>query len=84
MTEASEFAEIYALDVVEIPTNTDVNRQDEDDEVYRTENEKWSAIIDLIEDCRKRGQPALVGTVSIEKSEILSNLLKKAHRTSGS
>ena len=77
MTEASEFAEIYALDVVEIPTNTDVNRQDEDDEVYRTENEKWSAIIDLIEDCRKRGQPALVGTVSIEKSEILSNLLKK-------
>ena len=77
MTEASEFAEIYELDVVEIPTNTDVNRQDEDDEVYRTENEKWSAIIDLIEDCRKRGQPALVGTVSIEKSEILSNLLKK-------
>ena len=77
MTEASEFAEIYALDVVEIPTNTDVNRQDEDDEVYRTENEKWSAIIDLIEDCRKRGQPALVGTVSIEKSEILSKLLKK-------
>jgi len=77
MTEASEFAEIYALDVVEIPTNTDINRQDEDDEVYRTENEKWSAIIDLIEDCRKRGQPALVGTVSIEKSEILSNLLKK-------
>ena len=77
MTEASEFAEIYALDVVEIPTNTDINRQDEDDEVYRTENEKWSAIMDLIEDCRKRGQPALVGTVSIEKSEILSNLLKK-------
>ena len=77
MTEASEFAEIYALDVVEIPTNTDVNRQDEDDEVYRTENEKWSAIIDLIEDCRRRGQPALVGTVSIEKSEILSKLLKK-------
>ena len=77
MTEASEFAEIYALDVVEIPTNTDINRQDEDDEVYRTENEKWSSIIDLIEDCRKRGQPALVGTVSIEKSEILSNLLKK-------
>ena len=77
MTEASEFAEIYALDVVEIPTNTDINRKDEDDEVYRTESEKWSAIIDLIEDCRKRGQPALVGTVSIEKSEILSNLLKK-------
>ena len=77
MTEASEFAEIYSLDVVEIPTNTRVNRQDEDDEVYRTEDEKWSAIIDLIEDCKSRGQPLLVGTVSIEKSELLSNLLKK-------
>ncbi len=77
MTEASEFAEIYSLDVVEIPTNTRVNRQDEDDEVYRTEDEKWSAIIDLIEDCKTRGQPSLVGTVSIEKSELLSNLLKK-------
>ena len=77
MTEASEFAEIYSLDVVEIPTNTRVNRQDEDDEVYRTEDEKWSAIIDLIEDCKSRGQPSLVGTVSIEKSELLSNLLKK-------
>ncbi|MBH67880.1 MAG: preprotein translocase subunit SecA [Rhodospirillaceae bacterium] len=77
MTEASEFAEIYALDVVEIPTNTVVNRTDEDDEVYRTEREKWTAIIDLIVDCRKRGQPALVGTVSIEKSELLSDLLKK-------
>ena len=66
MTEASEFAEIYSLDVVEIPTNTRVNRQDEDDEVYRTEDEKWSAIIDLIEDCKSRGQPSLVGTVSIK------------------
>ena len=59
-------------------------RLDEDDEVYRTEDEKWSAIIDLIEDCKSRGQPSLVGTVSIEKSELLSNLLKKkAHRTPG-
>ena len=77
MTEASEFAEIYSLDVVEMPTNTPVNRVDEDDEIYRTEKEKWSAIIDLIIDCQARGQPALVGTVSIEKSEILSDLLKK-------
>ena len=77
MTEASEFAEIYSLDVVEMPTNTSVNRVDEDDEIYRTEKEKWSAIIDLIIDCQSRGQPALVGTVSIEKSEILSDLLKK-------
>ena len=77
MTEASEFAEIYSLDVVEMPTNTPVNRVDEDDEIYRTEKEKWSAIIDLIIDCQARGQPALVGTVSIEKSEILSDLLRK-------
>jgi len=77
MTEASEFAEIYSLDVVEMPTNTPVNRVDEDDEIYRTEKEKWSAIIDLIIDCQARGQPALVGTVSIEKSETLSNLLRK-------
>ena len=77
MTEASEFAEIYSLDVVEMPTNTPVNRVDEDDEIYRTEKEKWFAIIDLIIDCQTRGQPALVGTVSIEKSEILSDLLRK-------
>ncbi len=77
MTEAAEFAEIYALDVVEIPTNVAVNREDGDDEVYRTEGEKWDAIIELIEDCRERGQPALVGTVSIEKSETLAGLLGK-------
>ena len=77
MTEASEFAEIYSLDVVEMPTNTSITRVDEDDEIYRTEGEKWSAIIDLIIDCQVRGQPALVGTVSIEKSELLSDLLKK-------
>ena len=77
MTEAGEFAEIYKLDVVEIPTNVAVNRTDHDDEVYRTQQEKWDAIIDLIEDCRTRGQPTLVGTVSIEKSELLSGLLRK-------
>jgi preprotein translocase subunit SecA len=76
-TEAAEFADIYKLDVVEIPTNVPMIRKDEDDEVYRTATEKNNAIIELIEDCRKRGQPALVGTVSIEKSEHLAGLLKK-------
>ena len=77
MTEAAEFAEIYRLDVVEIPTNVPVIRKDEDDEVYRTAREKYEAIVELIEEARERGQPVLVGTVSIEKSEMLSELLKK-------
>ncbi len=77
VTEADEFMDIYKLDVVEIPTNLPVARIDEDDEVYRTEAEKNAAIIEQIEDCRKRGQPVLVGTTSIEKSEHLSNLLKQ-------
>ncbi|HIJ62648.1 MAG TPA: preprotein translocase subunit SecA [Rhodospirillaceae bacterium] len=77
MTEASEFGEIYNLEVVDIPTNVDVCRRDEDDEVYRTAREKFDAIVTLIEDCAKRRQPVLVGTVSIEKSEMLSGLLKK-------
>ena len=77
MTEAGEFAEIYNLDVIEIPTNLDCIRDDQDDEVYRTASEKYDAIIETIEDCQKRGQPALVGTVSIEKSEHLADLLKK-------
>jgi preprotein translocase subunit SecA len=77
MTEAGEFAEIYKLDVVEMPTNRDVQRKDEDDEVYRTAAEKNAAIITLIEECSTRQQPVLVGTVSIEKSEHLSQLLKK-------
>ncbi|MBM3566851.1 MAG: preprotein translocase subunit SecA, partial [Alphaproteobacteria bacterium] len=76
MTEAGEFSEIYRLDVIEIPTNVACVRGDHDDEVYRTAAEKNNAIITLIEDCRKRGQPALVGTVSIEKSEQLAALLK--------
>ena len=76
VTEADEFMDIYKLDVVEIPTNLPVARVDEDDEVYRTEDEKNAAIIEQIEDCRKRGQPVLVGTTSIEKSEHLSELLK--------
>ncbi|CCQ74648.1 preprotein translocase subunit SecA [Magnetospira sp. QH-2] len=77
MTEAGEFAEIYKLEVVEIPTNMDVSRIDEDDEVYRTSDEKHQAIADLIADCHERGQPILVGTVSIEKSEELAGILKK-------
>ncbi|GAB6054508.1 preprotein translocase subunit SecA [Magnetospira thiophila] len=77
MTEAGEFAEIYKLDVVEMPTNVPVTRIDEDDEVYRTAVEKNEAIADLIAECHKRGQPTLVGTVSIEKSETLAALLKK-------
>jgi preprotein translocase subunit SecA len=77
MTEAGEFSEIYKLDVVEMPTNRPVSRGDEDDEVYRTANEKNDAIITLIEEARKRQQPVLVGTVSIEKSEHLAELLKK-------
>ena len=77
MTEANEFAEIYGLEVVEMPTNVAVQRKDFDDEVYRTGREKFDAIAILVEECRERRQPILVGTVSIEKSEVLSDLLKK-------
>ena len=78
MTEAGEFQEIYNLEVREIPTHRDIARLDEDDEVYRTSGEKWDAIIELIRDCQSRKQPVLVGTVSIEKSEMLSSLLTNA------
>jgi preprotein translocase subunit SecA len=77
MTEAGEFHEIYNLEVSEIPTNVPCIREDFHDEVYRTATEKFEAIADLIADCRTRGQPVLVGTVSIEKSEHLAALLKK-------
>jgi len=77
LTEAGEFAEIYGLGVVDIPTNVPVSRIDHDDEVYRTQAEKLEAIVTLIEDCRKSGQPALVGTTSIEKSEQLATLLRE-------
>src|SRR3712207_8046044 len=76
-TEADEFAEIYKLEVAEIPTNVPVRREDGDDEVYRTALEKYDAVIALIEEARGRGQPLLVGTTSIEKSELISGLLKK-------
>ena len=74
-TEASEFGDIYKMDVLEIPTNRVIQRIDDDDEVYRTEEEKNAAILKQIADCHLRGQPILVGTVSIEKSEALSELL---------
>ena len=77
VTEAGEFAEIYKLEVVEIPTNMPMIRDDGDDEVYRTGAEKYVAVIEQIEEAHSRGQPLLVGTVSIEKSEQLSDLLKK-------
>ncbi len=78
-TEASEFMDIYKLDVIDIPTNVVVKRKDEDDEVYRTAREKYAAIIEIIKDARQRGQPVLVGTTSIEKSELLSASLKQAN-----
>ncbi len=76
-TEADEFMDIYNLDVVEVPTNELVVRADDDDEVYRTAREKHDAIIACIEDAQGRGQPVLVGTTSIEKSEFLSEILKQ-------
>ncbi|GHD98430.1 preprotein translocase subunit SecA [Defluviimonas sp. 20V17] len=78
LTEADEFDEIYKLGVVEVPTNRPIARQDEHDQVYRTEREKYDGIIDAIKEAHAKGQPILVGTTSIEKSEALSDLLKSA------
>ena len=78
LTEADEFLDIYNLEVLEVPTNMPLVRLDDDDEVYRTAAEKYRAIIALIEDCKKRGQPMLVGTTSIEKSERLAEMLRQA------
>src|SRR6476469_1167541 len=78
LTEAEEFMDIYNLEVLEVPTNMPLVRLDDDDEVYRTAAEKYRAIITLIEDCKQRGQPVLVGTTSIEKSEQLAEMLRKA------
>ena len=77
LTEEAEFATIYQLDVVEIPTNRPVIRQDHTDVVYKTEAGKYRAIVQQVKECHAKGQPVLVGTVSIEKSEILSKLLKR-------
>ena len=77
MTESQEFQEIYSLDVVEIPTNKPMIRKDNNDEVYKTEAAKYRALINQVIACHEKGQPVLVGTISIEKSELLSKLLKK-------
>lgn len=76
-TESEEFQEIYKLDVVEIPTNKPVLRKDLPDSVYKTENGKFYAVIDAIVEAHEKGQPVLVGTISIEKSELLSKMLKR-------
>ncbi len=77
MTEENEFREIYGMDVIEIPTNKPVVRKDLSDVVYKNENAKYNAVIEQIQECHKKGQPVLVGTVSIEKSELLSEKLKR-------
>jgi preprotein translocase subunit SecA len=77
LTEADEFLDIYGLEVVEVPTNRAMIRDDQDDEVYRTNIEKYRSIISLLDDCKTRGQPVLVGTTSIEKSESLAEMLRK-------
>ncbi|TMJ23049.1 MAG: preprotein translocase subunit SecA, partial [Alphaproteobacteria bacterium] len=77
LTEADEFLDIYNLEVLEVPTNMPMIRLDDDDEVYRTAAEKYRAILSLIDDCKQRGQPVLVGTTSIEKSEQLAEMLRK-------
>ncbi|MBQ9110794.1 MAG: preprotein translocase subunit SecA [Oscillospiraceae bacterium] len=77
MTEEDEFKEIYKLDVIAIPTNKPVIRKDHPDQVYRTEKGKFLQIIEQVVECHEKGQPVLVGTISIEKSEILSKLLKR-------
>lgn len=78
LTEADEFMDIYGLEVLEVPTNKPLIRDDQDDEVYRTNVEKYHSIIGLLDDCKQRGQPVLVGTTSIEKSESLAEMLRKA------
>ena len=77
LTEEEEFASIYQLDVVEIPTNRPIARQDHNDVVYKTEAAKFRAIVQQVKACHEKGQPVLVGTISIEKSEVLSKLLKR-------
>ncbi len=76
-TEATEFAEIYGLDVVSIPTNVPVIREDKNDLIYKSEREKFDAVVKKVEELHKKGQPVLIGTASIEKSEVVHELLKK-------
>ena len=77
-TEATEFSQIYNLDVISIPTNVPVKRIDQNDLIYKTQNEKFKAVIDEIKKAHEKGQPVLVGTASIERSEVLHEMLKKA------
>ena len=81
MTEAEEFGDIYKLEVIEIPTNEPVRRDDTDDEVYRTTREKYDAVVEQVLECRKRQQPVLVGTVSVEKSEARCQRSSKRNRS---
>ena len=76
-TEAAEFHEIYKLDVVQIPTNLPNQRRDDHDVVYKNERAKFKAVIEEITTCHQNGQPVLIGTVSVEKSEVLASMLKK-------
>ena len=78
-TEAPEFSEIYKLDVVEIPTNKPLARIDHPDVIFQTERGKYHNVIEKIKECHEKGQPVLAGTISIEKSELLSKMLKKEH-----
>ena len=79
LTEAEEFGDIYGLAVFEVPTNTKISRIDNEDEIYRTADEKYNAIIEQTKECNDRSQPVLIGTTSIEKSETISKKLKKAN-----
>lgn len=79
MTEAAELKDIYNLDVVSVPTHHPIKRIDHEDEIYGSKEDKYAAIVNLVEDCYKKGQPILVGTISIEKSEEISELLKKSN-----
>ncbi|EDP7622987.1 preprotein translocase subunit SecA [Campylobacter jejuni] len=76
-TEATEFSQIYSLDVISIPTNIPIKRQDKDDLIYKTQNEKFKAVIEEIKKANSKGQPVLVGTASIERSEVFHNMLVK-------
>ena len=77
LTEEKEFREIYGMDVIEIPTNRPVIRKDLEDAVYKTKKEKFHAVVEAIEEAHAKGQPVLVGTITIETSEVLSSMLRK-------
>ena len=79
LTEAEELLEIYSLSVVEVPTNKPMIRKDHNDQIYKTSEEKHLAILNLVKEKHAAGQPVLIGTTSIEKSNFISNLLEKSH-----